>query len=264
MEFLLILKVITLGIVEGLTEYLPVSSTGHLIIIGDKLKFDEIPDKIFETSIQFGAILAVIILYRVRIKNIILNFYKDSPEQKITINLILAFMPAAIIGLLLHGFIKEYLFTVKIVALSLILGGIIMIIIDKLNIQRETKKLENISLKQALSIGFFQCIAMIPGVSRSGATIVGGVLIGLTRKNAAEFSFFLAIPTIFAASVYDIVKHYHLLTLEHLNLILIGFVTSFISAFIVVSRFIGIIQRYGFMPFGIYRVILGCIIILTV
>ncbi len=264
MEFIVILKVIALGIIEGLTEYLPVSSTGHLIILGETLNFNEVPEKIFETSIQFGAILAVVILYRQKIKEILCNFYKDSPEQKFTINLFVAFMPAVIIGLMLHSYIKEYLFSVKIVASSLILGGIVMIIIDKINLTRDTKKLEKITIKQALAIGLFQCLAMIPGVSRSGSTIIGGVLVGLTRKNAAEFSFFLAMPTIFAASIYDLVKNHHLLTMEHFNLIFIGFVASFITAFMVVSRFIAIIQRYGFTAFGIYRIALGIVIIFCV
>ena len=262
MDIIVIFKAILLGVIEGLTEFLPVSSTGHLILIGEQLKFNHVPDMIFETSIQFGAILAVIVFYKQKIKDIFFNFYHKSKEQDLVINLFIAFLPAAIIGLLTHNLIKTYLFNSHIVAISLIFGGVIMIVIDYMKLKLHTRNIYHISKKQALSIGLFQCLAMIPGMSRSGSTIIGGMCTGLSRATAAEFSFFLAIPTILAASLYDLVKNYKLLSLEHLNIIAIGFATSFVIALFVVAFFIEMIKKYGFKPFGVYRIILGFIIIL--
>ncbi len=261
MDYIIIFKTVILGIIEGLTEYLPVSSTAHLILLSEQLNFNEVPNMIFETSIQFGAILAVIIIYRKKIKNILLNFHKKSIEQNFVVNLIIAFMPAAVLGLLTHEFIKSNLFSSNIVAYALIFGGIVMIIIDKLNFKFATKDIFLVSKKQAIIIGIFQSIALIPGMSRSGSTIVGGLLAGLSRKSAAEFSFFLAIPTILAASLYDLIINYKILNIEHINIIATGFMTSFLVAIFVVKFFIEIIRKYGLSPFGYYRIILGLLII---
>ena len=264
MELIVIFKAIILGIIEGLTEYLPVSSTGHLIIFGETLKFNSVPDKIFETSIQFGAIMAVLVLYRVKVIKLIKNFYRRSPEQYFCINLMIAFLPAAIIGIMIHDFIKQHLFTSPVVALTLIFGGVVMILVDRTKLPEKTKELEMVTTKQALSIGLFQCLSMIPGMSRSGATIIGGMFSGLSRSAAAEFSFFLAIPTIFGASAYDLFKNRDVLSSDHLGLISIGFFVSFIVALFIVSHFIELNKKFGFTPFGIYRIILGLIILLFI
>jgi undecaprenyl-diphosphatase len=258
---LIYLKALILGIIEGLTEFIPVSSTGHLIIFADILNFNSIPEKVFEISIQTGAILAICIIYRKKLTNVALNFYHDTNSQNFIINLLIAFTPSVIIGLMLHSFITKHLFSSTIVAISLIIGGIIMIIFDRLKIERTCEDIDKVTRSTALKIGLFQLISMIPGVSRSGSTILGGVYCGLSRKTAAEFSFFLALPTILGATVLDLYKNYHLISVEHISLIFVGFVAAFISGIIVVIKLIEFIQKFGFTPFGYYRIILGTVIL---
>lgn len=260
-------KAVFLGIVEGLTEFIPVSSTAHLLISSYLIDFQTIKNGLFEIVIQFGAILAICVIYRQKIFSVICNLHQQN-QQKFSINLALAFLPAAIIGALLHGFIKEYLFSNLVIAISLIIGGIIMIIIDII-IDRKPRKSEvsevdNIKPLTAFNIGLCQCLAMIPGVSRSGATIIGGLLLGLNRKSATEFSFFLAIPTIAAASAYDLFKNSSELTGTNIELIIAGLLSAFFSAILVIKWFINFVSKHNFVSFGIYRIVVGVVILFLI
>ncbi len=255
-----IFKAIISGLIEGLTEFIPVSSTAHLLIFSWLVDFNSVKNHLFEIVIQFGAILAVCVVYRKKLLTIFthlgridsLNFFR---------NIILSFLPAAIIGVLLHDIIKTILFSPIVVAVALIVGGFVMIIIDSKERKEETKGVDNITDKQALILGFCQAIAVIPGVSRSGATIIGGILLKLSRKTATEFSFFMSIPVIGAASCYDLYKNYTELSVNNLHIILIGFITAFISAIIVIRWFIIYVSKNDFVAFGIYRIMLGFVIL---
>ncbi len=246
-----ILQAIIIAIVEGLTEFLPVSSTGHMIIAQHLLGLPESDFvKMFIVNIQFGAILSVLILYWKKfLQN--LNFYYK---------LIIAFLPAAFFGFLLGDFIDKLLENVVVVAISLLLGGIILLFVDKW-LQKTDENQEITSLK-ALKIGFFQCIAMIPGVSRSAATIIGGMSQKLTRKNAAEFSFFLAVPTMAAATGYKLLKNYKIIDSENISILLIGNIVAFIVGAIAIKTFIAILTKYGFKAFGYYRIALGLVLLI--
>jgi undecaprenyl-diphosphatase len=206
MEIILFCKAVILGIVEGLTEFIPVSSTGHLIVASDFLKFNDDFAKLFEVVIQLGAILAVVWLYRTKIIKLVLNVFSDKKSFSFAVNLLIAFIPASVVGFFFHGVIKQYLFNPMTVAAALVIGGIIIIIIEKLNIKETTGEALDIDKKSALVVGLSQILSLIPGVSRSASTIMGGVCSGLSRKAAAEFSFFLAIPIMFAATCYDLYK----------------------------------------------------------
>jgi undecaprenyl-diphosphatase len=257
MEIFLIFKAIILGVIEGLTEFLPVSSTGHLIIASEFLGFNSIPNKLFEIVIQLGAILAICVIYRQKLFGVVCSLNKDKNSWKFSLNILIAFMPALIIGFFAHDYIKKVLFDPLIIAYALIVGGVIMIAIDHVSLKKTYHEIEEFSFPMALKIGFCQIIAMVPGVSRSGSTIIGAMIFGASKKSAAEFSFFLAIPTILAASVYDLFKARNDLTFDHLSLVAIGFIAAFISALIVVKTFIAVIRNYGFSIFGYYRIILG-------
>ncbi len=267
LHFIDLFKAVFLGVVEGLTEFIPVSSTAHLLISSYLISFQSIQNNLFEIVIQFGAILAICLVYRERIFAVICGL-KDQKQQKFTFNLILAFLPAAIIGALFHNLIKQYLFSNLVIAIALIIGGIIMIIVERKSGGSSSKPIaksvDNIKPSTALSIGFMQCLAMIPGVSRSGATIIGGMLFGLNRKTATEFSFFLAIPTIAAASFYDLYKNRMALTNSNIELILIGTLASFLSAVFVIKWFINFVSKNNFIPFGVYRILLGIIILIFI
>ncbi|MBY0424200.1 MAG: undecaprenyl-diphosphate phosphatase [Cytophagales bacterium] len=245
-----IVEAIVLAIVEGITEYLPISSTGHMIIASAVLGMK--PDdfsKLFMVNIQFGAILSVLVLYWKR-------FFQSTDFY---FKLFVAFIPAAIIGFLAGDLIDSLLENVTVVAITLILGGIILLFADK---WFESSNPDNsISYPKALTIGFFQCIAMVPGVSRSAATIIGGMTQRLDRKTAAEFSFFLAVPTMFAATAYKLLKGYKLIESSHLSLLLIGNVVAFVVALLAIKFFIGFLTKYGFRLFGVYRIILGTAIL---
>ncbi len=264
MSFIIIFKAIILGIIEGMTEFFPVSSTGHLIVFGDLLKFNNIPQNVFEITIQLGAIFAVVVVYQKKLFFVAFHFYKDKKSLAFVYNLLISFTPSVVIGFLAYEFITNNLFTIKIVAISLIAGGVVMIIVDRLKIKESFVEIDDIDKKTALRIGLYQIISMIPGVSRSGATIIGGYLSGVSKKTAAEFSFFLAIPTIAGATFLDLSKNYHLINSSHIILILIGFMVSFISSIVVIKTFIGITQKYGFALFGYYRIVLGGGIILLI
>jgi len=246
-----IFQAIIIAIVEGITEFLPVSSTGHMIITQKLLGIE--PDtfvKLFTVNIQFGAILSVIILYWKRFFQSF-DFY---------VKLFVAFLPAAILGFLFSGYIDRMLESVLVVAISLVLGGVILLFVDSwFNKPSEDQK---ISFPNAIIIGLFQTIAMIPGVSRSAATIVGGLTQKLSRKNATEFSFFLAVPTMFAASAYEMIKSYKAIQPQHINILIIGNVVAFLVAMLAIKGFVAFLTKHGFKVFGYYRIIVGAIILI--
>jgi undecaprenyl-diphosphatase len=249
-----LIQAIILAIIEGITEYLPISSTGHMIIGASFMGIaDQAFTKIFEVNIQFGAIIAVIVLYWKRFFQTLDFYYK----------LFVAFIPAAVIGFLANDFIDSILENVWVVATSLLLGGVVLVFIDKLFEDKPQK--EEANYKNSFIIGLFQCIAMIPGVSRSAATIIGGMFQGLSRKSAAEFSFFLAVPTMFAASAYKLLKGYKNGDLnfdqEQLMLLGIGNIVAFIVSIVAIKFFIGFLQKHGFKVFGYYRIALGLILL---
>ncbi|KAF0132106.1 MAG: Undecaprenyl-diphosphatase [Bacteroidetes bacterium] len=248
-----IFEAIIIAIVEGLTEFLPVSSTGHMIITQELLGM-EITDfvKAFTVNIQFGAILAVVVLYWKR-------FFQS---MKFYYTLFIAFIPAAVIGFLASDFIDQMLENVVVVAVMLVLGGIVLVFVDKW-FQKPAKS-QQISYPSAFKIGLYQCIAMIPGVSRSAATIIGGMTQNLDRKTAAEFSFFLAVPTMFAAAGYKLLQNYQSIEASHINILLLGNLVAFVVALIAIKTFISLLTRYGFKYFGYYRIIVGLIILVMV
>ena len=257
------LSSIFMGIIEGLTEFLPVSSTGHLILLGDLLHFEGPPGHVFEVVIQFGAILAIVALYWRKFWDVIVHL-KQRSAQHFVRNILLAFLPAMVIGAFAHDYIKEALFNPTVVAIALIVGGIGILIIERMRPVPTVHSTEEMGWCTAVKIGFFQCIAMIPGVSRSGATIMGALMLGLERKAAAEFSFFLAVPTMFAARVYDLYKAHKEsgLTLDSgMDQIAVGFVVSFIVALLVVRWLIRFVQTHGFGVFAWYRIALGIVIL---
>ena len=254
-------KAALLGIVEGLTEFIPVSSTAHLLLTSQLVDFTTIKNNLFEIVIQLGAILAICVIYRGKIFDLLIHF-KEKSQQKFILNLALAFLPAALIGLAFHGLIKAFLFNNLTIALALILGGIVMILVERRPRSSSVEELNNITPLTAFYVGLFQCLAMIPGVSRSGATIIGGLLLGLNRKIAAEFSFFLAIPTIAAASIYDLYKSSIDLTNTDLEIIFVGLLASFLSALFVVKWFINFVSKNNFVPFGFYRIVVGILVLI--
>jgi len=254
-------KAALLGIVEGLTEFIPVSSTAHLLLTSQLVDFTTIKNNLFEIVIQLGAILAICIIYRGKIFDLLIHF-KEKSQQKFILNLALAFLPAALIGLAFHGLIKAFLFNNLTIALALIFGGIVMILVERRPRSSTVEELDNITPLTAFYVGLFQCLAMIPGVSRSGATIIGGLILGLNRKIAAEFSFFLAIPTIAAASIYDLDKSSIDLTNTDLEIIFVGLLASFLSALFVVKWFINFVSKNNFVPFGFYRIVVGILVLI--
>ena len=252
------IRAVILGDVEGVTEFLPVSSTGHLLLA--ERFFDLGQDnfwKSFAILIQLGAILAILAIYFVKLWNIALGMFTDPAARRFVIGVLVAFLPAAVIGGLLGGYIKSYLFNPWVVCFSLIVGGAVLMWVDQLDLKPRLHDATTFPLGTYLAIGFAQCTAMIPGVSRSGATIVAAMLLGADKRAAAEFSFFLAIPTMVGAFVYDLYKSRADMTLDHSYIIAIGFVVSFITAIIVVKAFLNYVTRNGFTFFAWWRVIVG-------
>jgi undecaprenyl-diphosphatase len=248
---------VLLGVVEGLTEFLPVSSTGHLILTGALLGFTGEFAKTFEVAIQLGAILAVVAYFRERLFGLVRGLSNDPGARAVTIAVAAAFLPAATVGFLAHGAIKAYLFNTQTVAVSLIIGGVAILAIEARRTDGGVSQLESVDLRAALWVGVAQCFSLIPGVSRAGATIMGGLLAGLDRKTASEFSFFLALPTMFAATLYDGYKSRALLVEENLVWLALGFVSAFITALLVIAGFMRFIQRHTFRPFAYYRIVVG-------
>ncbi|MCE3254756.1 MAG: uppP [Rickettsiaceae bacterium] len=263
MDLVAIIKAIILGIVEGLTEFIPVSSTAHLLLSSKLIDFSYIKDDVFEIVIQLGAILAVVVLYRKKILDVVLGIFKKKSSQNFVLNIAIAFFPAAIIGLFFHGLIKSLFFNPLSIALAMLIGGFVILLVEKLNIKPKYSEIDDLSAWIALKIGLFQVISMIPGVSRSGATIIGGLCLKLDRKTATEFSFFLSIPTIFAASAFDFYKNYNSFDSSKLGLLLIGFATAFLSSLVVIKWFINFVSSHNFIPFAYYRIALGLILILV-
>jgi undecaprenyl-diphosphatase len=263
MDIVLLLKALVMGIVEGLTEFLPISSTGHLILVGDLLGFNNEKGKVFEIAIQLGAILAVVWDYRERFASVATGLGREPAANRFVLNLLLAFMPLAIIGLLFGQQIKATLFSPIPVALAFIIGGFIILWAEKMPHSKHIDDVDAMSWKDALVMGFIQALALIPGTSRSGATIIGGLLYGLSRKTATEFSFFLAVPTLGLASLYELYHHWHLFTRDDIAMLAVGFVASFFSAAIAVRALIRFISGHDFTVFAWYRIVFGCLVLLT-
>lgn len=249
-----------LGVVEGLTEFLPVSSTGHIILVRDFLRLPTPPGDVFEIVIQLGAILAVVVAYWGRLWRKAFGFFRDAGARKFAFSVLFAFLPAVVIGLAFGDFVETHLFRPSVVATTLVLGGLAIIVVERRHLKVKFTDSENISLLTAFQIGCFQCLALAPGVSRSGATIVGARLVGVERAAAAEFSFFVAIPTMIGASAYSLYKARDHLSTDGLSMIAIGFVVAFVSALAIIKPFIGFVQRHGLAPFAYYRIVLGLII----
>jgi undecaprenyl-diphosphatase len=254
-----VISALILGAVEGFTEFLPVSSTGHLILAGELLGFQDDLGKVFDVVIQLGAILAVVVFSFGRLWNVLVGLPTDPGARRFALAVIIAFLPAAVIGALLHDFIKQVLFSPWVVVISFIVGGILILVLERIAPRPRYKSVEGLPMGTALGIGFCQCIAMIPGVSRSGATILGGEMLGVDRRTATEFTFYLAIPTMLGATVLDLWKARHELTTDGIGIIALGFITAFVVAIPVVRGLIGFVGRFGLTPFAWYRIAIGLV-----
>jgi undecaprenyl-diphosphatase len=254
MDPVLLLKAVVLGVVEGLTEFLPISSTGHLILAGELLDASDERWNVFNIVIQTGAMLAVVWEYRARFFKIDLQLYR---------NLMVAFVPAAVLGFLFSKYIKAYLFHAVPVALAFIVGGVIILIVERRSFRPRVESAQAMTWLDALKVGIAQCFALIPGTSRSGATIIGGMLFGLSRKAATEFSFFLAVPTLVAAGAYDLWKNRALLSAADVPVFGVGSVVAFVSAFVVIRWLIRYVATHDFKPFAWYRIAFGIVVLLT-
>lgn len=262
MDFLLAIKTIIMGLVEGLTEFLPISSTGHLIVVADLINFHN-DGRVFEIAIQLGAILAVVVEYRHKFIDVTRGLFSDASAQRFVLNLLVAFLPAAVVGVLFISLIKTYLFNALTVASMLILGGLVILWAERRQHQVRVLDVDQLGWRDALKIGLFQVLAMIPGTSRSGATIIGGLFIGLERKVAAEFSFFLAVPTMFAATFYDVYKHRELLDASQIPMFSLGFLTAFFSAWLAVRTLVRYVANHTYEVFAWYRIAFGLVILVT-
>jgi undecaprenyl-diphosphatase len=259
----LLAPAIILGIVEGLTEFLPISSTGHLILAGKLLGFEGPESKLFEIVIQFGAILAVCWVYRDRLFHAVVEFRTEASARRFVLNIIVAFLPAAVVGLAAHGLIEQMLASAWIVAISLIVGGFLILLIERIRPRPQVRHVESMPLSTAFVVGCCQVLAMIPGVSRAGATIMGALMLRVDRAAATEFSFFLAIPTMAGASVVQLYKHRAELSFDGALLIAVGFVVAFIAAMLVVRWLVDFVSRHGFGVFAWYRIIVGGIALIA-
>jgi len=264
MDTLLLLKAAILGIVEGLTEFLPISSTGHLIVVGNLLNFNDERGKLFEIVIQSAAILAVMWEYRAKIGSVVGGLIqKQEAAQRFVINVAIAFLPLAIIGLVFGKHIKAVLFNPITVATTSIIGALFILWAEKRQHTVNVETVDDLSWKDALKVGFAQALALIPGTSRSGATIIGGLFFGLSRKAATEFTFFLAMPTLIAATIYELYKERALLSSNDLGMWVVGFVASFISAFLCVRWLLRYISSHDFTVFAWYRIGFGLVVLVT-
>jgi len=253
----LILKAVILGIVEGITEFLPISSTGHLILFGHFLKFTGPFAVMFEIIIQLGAILAVIFYYRKRIGDSLKNMKPGQWGYKLWFYMLIAFLPSASIGLMLNDYIEKYFFSPLTVSIALIIGAILMIVVEKVFNSTKDEDVDKVGAKKSLLIGFAQCMSLFPGMSRSASTIIGGMMVGLSVKASAEFSFFLAIPTMFAATGYSLLKGFNAITPNEWIALAVGFIVSFIVAFIVIGKFLSFLGKHSLKGFAYYRLIVG-------
>ena len=266
MDIALVIKAFVMGIVEGLTEFLPISSTGHLILAGSLLDFTGENVKVFSIAIQAGAMLSVVWVYRLKIFKVLTGMFLHEKERRFAINIIIAFIPAAVLGLLFAKTIQAFLFYPIPVAAAFIIGGLIILFVERRQERRYRAKIESIdemTFIDALKVGIAQAFALIPGTSRSGATIIGGMLLGLSRQVATEFSFFLAMPTLFGASVYSIYKERDLLVASDVPLFTVGTVSSFIFAFLCVRWLLRFISTHNFIPFAWYRIAFGVLVLVS-
>lgn len=267
MDVVLFLKALTLGVVEGLTEFLPISSTGHLIVAGSLLNYTSDTAKVFEIVIQAGAILAVCWEFRARLGDVIAGLATEARARRFAANLVVAFLPAAFLGLAFGKAIKAHLFSPVPVATAFVAGALVILWAERRQQRRpgtvRITDVDDMRWRDALAVGFAQCFALLPGTSRSGATIIGGMLLGLSRTAATEFSFFLAIPTLFAATGYELVKNRHLLAAADLPVFAVGFVAAFVSAFACVRWLIRYVSHHDFIPFAWYRIVFGLVILGT-
>ncbi len=270
---MLMLKAVLMGVVEGLTEFLPISSTGHLVLVGSLIEFDDERAKVFDIAIQSGAIFAVVLVFWTKIKTTVMALPRSRTAQRLTINVCIAFLPAVIMGLLFGHWIKAHLFTPWVVASTFIVGGFVILwaegfgrpkaLDEHPNDRVRVLNVESMSGQDALKVGLVQCLAMLPGTSRSGATIIGGMLLGLSRQVATEFSFFLAIPTLLGAGAYSLYKERALLSLQDAPLFLVGLIVSFLSAWVCVRWLLKFISTHNFMMFAYYRIAFGLLILIT-
>lgn len=253
---------LVMGVVEGATEFVPVSSTGHLIVVGSLLGFSDDRAKVFDVFIQLGAILAVVWLYRDRFKTLVTKAGSDVASRRLIVNLAVAFLPAAVVGLLLHDFIKARLFSNLIVAGALVTGGFLMLIIERWRPKVTIPEMDDITIGTAFGIGLAQVLSLVPGTSRAAATIMGGFALGCSRTAATEFSFFLAVPVMFAATGYDLYKSRDLLSAGDVPLFALGFAVAFITALFVVKRFLHYVSHASFAGFAWYRIAVGALLFL--
>ena len=257
MDLTTLIEAIVLGIVEGVTEFIPVSSTAHLLLAGRLLGFEN-AGKAFEVLIQLGAIIALLSLYAGRLWHLAASLPSSGTSRRFVLGVLVAFLPAAILGVLFHGFITRVMFeSVTLIGLTLILGGIVLLFIDRLPVTPRYHEIMDYPLGLCLGIGLFQTLSLIPGVSRSGATIVGALILGGDKRSAAEFSFFLAMPTMAGAFVYDLYKNMDTIDGNGALVIAVGFVAAFLSALVVVKTFLGFVSRHGFALFGWWRIVVG-------
>jgi undecaprenyl-diphosphatase len=259
----LLIKALILGIVEGLTEFLPISSTGHLILAGALLHFNDEVGKVFEVVIQAGAMLAIVWEYRARFARVTVGLFSDVEARRFILNVGLAFLPAAVLGLFLSKFIKQMLFKPVPVALAFIVGAFVILWAENRKQEPRIQRVEDLTPLDALKVGFAQALALIPGTSRSGATIISGMLFGLSRRTATEFSFFLAVPTLLAASGYDLLKHRALLRVDDAAVFAVGLLSAFVSAFLCVRWLLRFISRHDFKGFAWYRIAFGVLVLVT-
>jgi undecaprenyl-diphosphatase len=263
MDIVLLLKALVLGVVEGLTEFLPISSTGHLILAADLLDFNDEKGKVFEVVIQTGAMLAIVWEYRVRFTGVLLGLTSDPKARVFVINLLVAFLPAAILGLAFSSAIKAALFKPVPVALAFIVGGFVILWAERRTHRVRVKTVDDMTWRDALKVGVAQAVALIPGMSRSGATIIGGLLFGLSRRAATEFSFFLAVPTLICAGGYDAWKNRALFDAHDIGVFAVGMTAAFVSAFLCVRWLLKFIATHDFTVFAWYRIVFGVVVIAT-
>ena len=263
MDLALLLKALVLGAVEGLTEFLPISSTGHLILAGDLLGFNDEKAQIFQVAIQTGAMLAVVWEYRARFAHVLARMLTEPAAQRFVANVAVAFVPAAVLGLLFAKHIKALLFKPVPVAIAFIVGAFVILWAERRDHRVRVESADDMTWKDALLVGLAQCFALIPGTSRSGATIIGGLLFGLSRRAATEFSFFLAVPTLIAAGAYDFWKHRELFGVQDLEVLGVGLVTSFVFAFLCIRWLLRYIASHDFTPFAWYRIAFGIVVLAT-
>ena len=264
MDTVLLLKAAIMGVVEGLTEFLPISSTGHLILAGALLGMDDDKAKVFDIAIQTGAIFAVILVYWQKIRETLVALPTQPQAQRFALNVFIGFLPAVVLGLLLGKAIKAHLFTPLVVASTFILGGFVILWAERrAPAAARVNSVDDMQPLDALKVGLAQCLAMVPGTSRSGATIIGGMLLGLSRKAATDYSFFLAMPTLIGAGVYSLYKERALLSVNDLPVFAVGLVFSFLSAWVCVRWLLRYVSSHSFVPFAWYRIAFGCVVIAT-